>query len=159
MKRPFDTKNILGFIRTKKFYLPLCLAVAVLLVWMRIDLWRRWKIAAILAASFLACCSQHSVGAPIGSWSADNGTKLVIRTNGTFSMTIPPPDLKTNVHYIAEFSGTYTIVDSTHIKFEYLVWEGRFKAVSTNRFSVSGYEMSFQVAGSQTITKYHRAKD
>jgi len=117
------------------------------------------RLTIILAAFFLAGCFHHSVGALIGSWSADNGEKFVIQTNGTFSMTVPPPDLKTNAHYITEFSGTYTLIDSTHIKFDYLIWQGRFKAVSTNRFSVSGDEMSFQAAGSQTITKFQRVKD
>lgn len=35
-------------LRTKKFYLPLGLAVAIALLWIGIDLWRRWKIAALL---------------------------------------------------------------------------------------------------------------
>jgi hypothetical protein len=118
---------------------------------------RNIRLAVILAAAFLAGCSQQGVSAPIGSWSADNGAKLLIQTNGAFSMTFPPPDLKTNVHN--ELSGTYTMVDSTHIKFEYRIWNGEFKGVNTNWFSVSGDEMSFQAAGSQTITKFRRAKD
>jgi hypothetical protein len=110
-------------------------------------------LAVILAAAFLAGCSHHS-SAPIGSWSADNGMKLVIQTNGTFSMTGPPSDLKTNTH--TELSGTYTMLDSTHLKFEYLIWNGEFKGVNTNWFSVSGEEMSFQAEGSKTVTKFHR---
>jgi hypothetical protein len=36
-----------GLWRAKKFYLPFCLAMGVVLVWIGIDLWRRWKIAAL----------------------------------------------------------------------------------------------------------------
>jgi hypothetical protein len=48
MKQPFKTNYFGRFLRTKKFYLPLCLAVAAFLVWLGIDLWRRWTIAALV---------------------------------------------------------------------------------------------------------------
>jgi|ERR1017187_2325376 hypothetical protein len=117
------------------------------------------KSIAVLAVSFLTGCSHHGAGALIGSWSADSGQKFVIQTNGTFIMTIPPRDLNTNAHYFTNINGTYTIIDSTHIKMTYQIWNGQFKGVSTNRFSVSDDEMSFQSVGSETITKFHRTKD
>jgi hypothetical protein len=48
MKRMLETKCICGFFRTKKVYLPFCLTIAVVLLWIGIDLWRRWKMAALI---------------------------------------------------------------------------------------------------------------
>jgi len=48
MKRPFETKGVWEFLRAKKFDVPFCLAIAAVLVWLGIDLWRRWKVAALL---------------------------------------------------------------------------------------------------------------
>ncbi len=48
MKRPFEAKGFWEFLRAKKFYVPFCLTIAVVLVWLGVVLWRRWKVAALL---------------------------------------------------------------------------------------------------------------
>jgi len=48
MKWQIEAKYFRRLFRTKKFYLPLCLAIGALLVWIGIDLWKRWKVAALL---------------------------------------------------------------------------------------------------------------
>lgn len=118
-----------------------------------------FKLSAICLTSFLTACSRHGVIAPIGSWSADSGAKLVMQTNGTFSMTIPPSNRKGSFHHLGRLSGTYTIIDPTHIKFEYSIWDGRLKGASTNQFSLSGDKLSFQESGGQTMTEFHRTED
>jgi hypothetical protein len=53
-KRPFAAKGFWQFMRSKKFYLPICLLMGVVLLWVGIDLWRRWKIAALIVGLLIA---------------------------------------------------------------------------------------------------------
>jgi hypothetical protein len=110
----------------------------------------------MLAALFLASCSRGGRDALIGSWTAENGQGFVFQTNGTFRMTIPPPSSDTNAHYFTNLNGTYTILDSRHIKLELQIWDGQFIGVSTNYFAISGNKMNFQLVGGQTNTEFHR---
>jgi hypothetical protein len=54
MKQSFTAKGFWQFLRSKKFYLPFSLAVAAVLVWVGIDLWRRWKIVALAVGILIA---------------------------------------------------------------------------------------------------------
>lgn len=48
MKRPLEAKSVWELLRAKKFYVPFCLAIAAVLVWLGVVLWKRWKVAALL---------------------------------------------------------------------------------------------------------------
>jgi hypothetical protein len=94
--------------------------------------------------------------APIGSWSGDSGETLVFLKDGTFSLKIPPPQKKT-VNFVSESHGTYTMIDSTHIK---LHGKTAREAVATStvyQFSDFGGELSLQEPGSSLVQKYHHA--
>jgi hypothetical protein len=47
MKHSTGTKMFWRFMCRKKFYLPVCLVFVVVVVWVGIDLCKRWKIAAL----------------------------------------------------------------------------------------------------------------
>jgi hypothetical protein len=53
-KQPFAAKGFWRFLRAKKFYLPFCLLMSIVLLLIGIDLWRRWKIAALVVGILIA---------------------------------------------------------------------------------------------------------
>lgn len=57
MKQLFEVKRFWRFLRTKKFYLPLCFATTVILVWISIELWKRWQIVALITGVLIAVLS------------------------------------------------------------------------------------------------------
>jgi hypothetical protein len=110
---------------------------------------------ALLASLFVGCSRSHVI-APTGSWNADTGETLVFKKDGTFSLEIPLPKTKTT-NFVSEVHGTYTIIDSTHIK---LHGKTAREAVATStvyQFSDSDGELSLQEPGSSLIQKYHHA--
>jgi hypothetical protein len=113
------------------------------------------RLAAILAASVLISCSHHSASALTGSWSADSGETLALQKDGTFSLKNLPPNKKTGAQIVSELSGTYTMVDSTHIKLDVVTPRGTHSTVY--QFSVSGGDLSFQQSGSSEVKTYHHA--
>jgi len=48
MKQPTEAKGVWAFLQSKKFYVPFLLAIAVVLGWLGIVLWKRWKVAALI---------------------------------------------------------------------------------------------------------------
>ena len=93
--------------------------------------------------------------APIGSWGGDSGETLIFLKYGTFSLKIPPPQKKT-VNFVSEVHGTYTMIDSTHIK---LHGKTAREAVATStvyQFSDSSGELSLQEPGNSLVQKYHQ---
>jgi hypothetical protein len=113
------------------------------------------QLAAILAASLLVGCSHHSASPPIGSWSADSGETLALQKDGTFTLKNLPPNKQTGARLVSDLSGTYTMVDSTHIKLDVVTPRGTYSTVY--QFSISGGDMSFQTAGSSEVKTYHHA--
>ena len=114
-----------------------------------------FRLAAILAVSLLAGCSRHKVSAPTGSWSTDSGETFALQKNGTFSQKDLATDKKTGAQIVTELSGTYKMVDSTHIELV-IVRPGVTYSI-VYQFSDSGSELSLQGAGSSEIKKYHHA--
>jgi hypothetical protein len=113
------------------------------------------QLAAILAASLLIGCSHHSASPPTGSWSADSGETLALQKDGTFTLKNLPPNKKTGAQLVSDLSGTYTMVDSTHIKLDVVTPRGTYSTVYL--FSVTGGDLSFQQAGSSEVKTYHHA--
>jgi len=113
------------------------------------------QLAAILAASLLVGCSRHSTSPPTGSWSGDSGETLALQKDGTFTLKNLPPNNKTGIERVRDFGGTYTMVDSTHIKLDIATPSGTVSQIAT--VSVSGGDLSFQAAGSSEVKTYHRA--
>jgi hypothetical protein len=100
-------------------------------------------------------CSHHSTSAPTGSWSADSGETLALQKDGTFSLKNSPPNKKTGARFVSELSGTYTMVDSTHIKLDVVTPQGTHSTVY--QFSVSGGDLRFQPTGNSEVKTYHHA--
>jgi|SRR5665647_705924 len=111
------------------------------------------QLAAILAASLLVGCSRHSASPPTGSWSADSGETLALQKDGTFSLKNLPPNKKTGKQLVSDLSGTYTMIDSTHIKLDVTTPRGTVSQIYT--VSVSGGDLS--LSGSSVVKTYHHA--
>jgi hypothetical protein len=112
------------------------------------------QLAAILAASLLVGCS-HRVSAPTGSWRGDSGETLAIQKDGTFTLKNVPPNNKTGEQRVRDFGGTYTMVDSTHMKLDIATPNGTVSQICT--VLVSGSDLSFQPSDSSEVKTYHRA--
>jgi hypothetical protein len=93
--------------------------------------------------------------APIGSWGGDSGEMLIFLKDGTFSLKIPPPQKKT-VNFVSEVHGTYTMIDSTHIKLHSKTAREAVATSTVYQFSDSGGELSFQELGNSLVQKYHQ---
>jgi len=113
------------------------------------------QLAAILTALLLVGCSHHSVSVPTGSWSADSGETLTLQKDGTFSLKNLPPNKKIGAQLVSDLNGTYTMVDSTHIKLDVPTPSGTLSQIYS--FSVSDGNLSFKQSGSFDVKKYHHA--
>jgi hypothetical protein len=111
-------------------------------------------LAAILVASLIVGCSHRSTSLPTGSWSADSGETLALQKDGTFSLKNLPLDKKTGKQP-GDLSGTYTLVDSSHIKLDVVTPRGTYS--TAYQFSDSGGDLTFQQTGSSEIKTYHHA--
>jgi hypothetical protein len=115
--------------------------------------------AVILAAALLVGCSRHGATAPIGSWSADSGETFTLQKDGTFSLKNIPPNKKTGLEFVGELTGTYAMIDATHIKLDPAPPCSIPSQIYS--FSVSGgvLSMSWEVprrGTNSTITKTYR---
>jgi major membrane immunogen (membrane-anchored lipoprotein) len=109
------------------------------------------SVAAISVATLFGCSrSQHSVGALPGSWGTDSGDALSLRKDGTFSLTNLLPN-----KVVSKYSGTYTLVDSNHIKMTIETAKGRFS--TTYQFSDSDGVLTVQDPDSKKVKTYHHA--
>ena len=93
--------------------------------------------------------------APIGSWGGDSGETLVFLKDGTFSLKIPPPQKKI-VNFVSEVHGTYTMIDSTHIRLHAKTAREAVATSTVYQFSDSGGELSLQEPGNSLVQKYHQ---
>jgi hypothetical protein len=110
-------------------------------------------VVTISIAAFFGCSrSQHNVGALPASWGTDSGDALSLRKDGTFSLTNLLPN-----KVVSKYSGTYTLVNSNHIKLTIETSKGRFS--TTYQFSGSGGVLTIQDPDSKKIKTYHHAID
>src|ERR1017187_9354768 len=113
----------------------------------------------LISAAFIVIHTRTKdtsiTGAPIGSWGGDSGETLVFLKDGTFSLKISPPQKKT-VNFVSEVHGTYTMIDSTHIKLHAKTAREAVATSTVYQFSDSGGELSLQEPGNSLVQKYHQ---
>jgi major membrane immunogen (membrane-anchored lipoprotein) len=109
------------------------------------------SVAAISAATLFGCSrSQHSAEALPGSWGTDSGDALSLRKDGTFGLTNLLPN-----GVISGYSGTYTLVDSSHFKLTIETSKGKFSTIY--QFSDSDGVLTVQDPDSKKVKTYHHA--
>jgi hypothetical protein len=106
-------------------------------------------VAAISAVGLLGCSrSQHSVSTLTGSRHTESGDTLLLRNDGTFSLTNFLPN-----GVVSTYSGTYTLMDSNHIKYTIETSKGRFS--TTYLFSNADGVLTIQDPSSGKVKTYH----
>jgi hypothetical protein len=118
---------------------------------------KKYMVILWVASLLFNGCSRH-ISPPTGSWSADSGAALSIHKDGTFSLKMPTPNENTNSQQAFELSGTYMMVDSSHIRFQPASTNSPVNYYTTNQFSISGDELSLHESGSQVVTRFRLTK-
>ena len=108
-------------------------------------------LASILALVLSVGCSRHT--SPTGAWSATNGERIEFMRDGTFTLKGMPPG---RIQNIGELSGTYTLVDPTHLKLDITTASGKVSEIC--QFSVSGGELILQEPG-KGAKRFQKAKN
>ena len=110
-------------------------------------------VVCLVASVVASGCSKHIATAPSGTWTANNGETIEFLKDGSFSLTNLPPNKVTGAQIVSELRGTYTMVDSTHLKLE--VATSTAKVSFTCQYSVSGSELILQESGQEAKTFRH----